>query len=389
MSRYLPLHLRQPLKGKLTTGDTDILTFEDIGFEELTMQGPFAASGYFFDFPPTWKIEPGMELRLVLDTFFTSTFSNSQSISPTYGGSLIVQYNYTTVTVIDLNQEGQREVVIPIPLDIINQLGEDQSQSIQFILDSGVNCDFDFKTTVVIRSESEMYIPHEQIPPPVNLTFYRFRFIRIFLPQISVIIVVPNQPSAGELQAALSVAAGLGQMTFNRFSISVMPVSQITPEMLANNNFIFVGKADGLPFLQDVSLPAQISGNAYVYGDMLPSDGIIQMAVSPWNAEKVIMVVGGNEDQAVINAGRALSTGELRVGNDQSVSIVSNAKPFVSEPDAQVIDQTFEDLGYDSVVVGEVGVNSVPYLFNIPQGYILGPDAYLKLGLFTFIPIRV
>ena len=145
-------------------------------------------------------------------------------------------------------------------------------------------------------------------------------------------------------------------MTFNRLSISVIPVSQITPEMLANNNFIFVGKADGLPLLQDISLPAQISGNAYVYGDMLPSDGIIQMAVSPWNAEKAIMVVGGNEDQAVINAGRALSTGELRVGNDQSVSIVSNARPFVSEPDVQVIDQTFEDLGYESVVVGEMGL---------------------------------
>ena len=155
----IPTPTPTPEGETLPPEDTDILTFEDIGFEELTMQGPFAASGYFFHFPPTWKIESGMELRLVLDTFFTSTSSNLPSISPTYGGSLIVQYNYTTVTVIDLNQEGQREVVVPIPLDIINQLGRDQSQSIQFILDSGINCDFDFKTTVVICSESDNVRP--------------------------------------------------------------------------------------------------------------------------------------------------------------------------------------------------------------------------------------
>ena len=64
-----------------------------------------------------------------------------------------------------------------------------------------------------------MYVPHKQILPPVNLTLLPLPFYQDFLPRDSVIIVVPNQPSAGELQAALSVAAGLGrddlQPTFN------------------------------------------------------------------------------------------------------------------------------------------------------------------------------
>src|SRR5688572_21978570 len=63
----------------LIPDSTEILSFEDFGFEELTLRGPFAASGYYFDLPPTWRMTVGAQLRLVIDTFYTGTTSNSEA----------------------------------------------------------------------------------------------------------------------------------------------------------------------------------------------------------------------------------------------------------------------------------------------------------------------
>src|SRR5436190_22173518 len=47
---------------------TDLLTFEDFGFDEVTLHGPFATNDYYFDLPFTWQVKPGVTLRLVMDT---------------------------------------------------------------------------------------------------------------------------------------------------------------------------------------------------------------------------------------------------------------------------------------------------------------------------------
>jgi hypothetical protein len=197
--------------------------------------------------------------------------------------------------------------------------------------------------------------------------------------QDSVIIVVPDQPTSSELQAALSVSSGFGHMTFNRLLIALVPISQIPSDALADNNLIFVGKAEGFPLLQQVLLPAPSSGKIYVATNSSPTDGIVQMAISPWNKSKVVLVVGGNEDGGVINAARAVSTGMLQVGSKPNLSLVSNVQsvaPVFNSTDANL---TLDDLGYESIVVNQLGLNRIEYTFGIPQGYTIGPDAYLDL----------
>ncbi|MDD2922472.1 MAG: cellulose biosynthesis cyclic di-GMP-binding regulatory protein BcsB [Anaerolineales bacterium] len=357
---------------------TETLSFDDFGFEEVVLRGPFASNGYYFDLPPTWKMELGAELRLVLDVYYTNADSQ-KPLNAAYGGALLVQYNYVTVATINLNQEGQRQVIIPLTLDTLTRLGSNQSQSIQLILDSGVNCDVNFRTTVIARTFSQLYLPHTLIDPPVDLRLLPVPFFQDSFNQDSVIIAIPDQPSISELQSALSVAAGFGRMTYNRLLISLQPVSQIAPEALASTNLIFIGKAKGLPLLQQVALPAPSSGGNFTAKESSPTDGIIQMAISPWNKSKVVMVVGGNDDAAVVNAARALSTGMLRVGDNPSLSLISNVQSLEPQYNPADSHQTFNDLGYDSVVVSEVGLNTVSYVFDVPQNYTLGPDAYLNL----------
>jgi cellulose synthase operon protein B len=370
----------QSVASSLVLEDTDLLTFTDLGFDEAVLLGPFATTGYFFDFPATWRMIEGAELRLVIDTFYTQNELTTQLLSNNaYGGSLLVQYNYITLTSIDLSQIGQRQIVIPIPLEVMLPLVSGQRHSLRFILESGINCDVDFKTTVILRSSSQLFLPHEEIDPPTDLTRLPFPIFQRTITETSAVMVVPAQPTAGELQAALSVAAGFGRMTSNRLPLTLVPVDQLTPDARAANHLIFVGKPGGFSMLGEVSLPAPISKNSFTTENMSPSDGIIQMALSPWNKSKVVLVVGGNEDQAVINSAKALSTGSLRVGANSSLALVSEVRPMLAGAEGNTVDRTLAELGYESKVVNQVGLNSLSYEFEIPQNYTLRADAYLEL----------
>jgi len=360
---------------------TDTFTFEQFGFDETTLRGPFATSTYYFDLPLTWKMTEGAYLQLMMDVYYTGSTSNSSSSPiPNFIGSLEVQYNYTTISRVDITQEGRLQVNIPIPLDVLNHYESNIGHSLLFILDSGINCNFDSNTTVVIRPISQLYLPHDLVAPPVDLRILPSPFYQDSFNQNTAIIVVPDLPTAKELQAALSISAGFGRMTYNNLLISLVPVSQVTDDMLASTNLIFVGKAGRIPLIQQVSLPVPISNGLFDAKDSIPTDGIVQLAISPWNNTKVVMVVGGNEDDSVVNAARAVSTGVLQVGSNSSLSLVSNVQLTTPVFNPTDVNQTFADLGYDSTVVDRVGLNVLDYTFNIPANYIVGPDAYLDLN---------
>lgn len=366
---------------KATIPDTtELFTFEQFGFDEITMRGPFAADGYYFDLPAVWKMKPGASMQLTLDTYYTGPDSDAAA-SPraNYGGSLEIQYNYITIARVDLI-EGRTQVEIPIPIEAISRYESSQGHAIQFILDSGINCEVDSSTTLVIRSTSQLYMPHDLIAPPVDLRLLPAPFSQDSFNPNTAVMIIPNQPTEGELQAALSVFAGFGSMTYNGLSIVLMPVDQVTEDILEGANLIFVGKADGLPLLQQVSLLAPVSNGLFAAEGSQPADGIVQMAVSPWNKTKVVMSIGGNNDTGVIYAARAASTGRIQVGINPSLALVSGVQMIAPAFDPTDVNQTFADLGYDSRVVEQAGSSTLDYQFNIPAGYVLGPDAYLDLN---------
>lgn len=360
--------------------DVDTLSFKDFGFQELTLQGPFAANGYYFDLPSTWKMKPGGELRLTMDVFFTDATAESKRLDNiAYGGTLLIQYNYITVAAIDLNN-AQQQLVIPIAYDTLTRLGSNQSQSIQFILDSGVNCDANFRTTVVVRTSSEVFLPHDQLAPILDLKMLPVPFFENSFFQDTAIIIVPDQPSEEELQAALAVSAGFGRLTFTRMLLSLLPVSKVSPDQLANNNLIFVGSAKDLPLLEKVTLPAPVSNGKFNVKESSSKDGIVQIGISPWNSAKVVLSIGGNDDATVVTAGQAVSTGTIQTGNNPSLALVSSVQPVIVEPDPSVTNKTLKDLGYDNIVVNQVGINTVEYKFDVPQDYTIGTDASLNLS---------
>jgi hypothetical protein len=147
---------------------------------------------------------------------------------------------------------------------------------------------------------------------------------------------------------------------------------------------IFVGKASTLSQLQGVELPAPLTDGAFRPQGSQADDGILQIAVSPWNNGRAVVVVSGNTDGAVVKAAQALSYGNIQTISNSNLAIVTNvAAPAV---DAQGIDptslpqvRTFQDLGLDVVTISGAGRGDVIVEFYVAPGLAASEGAYLDL----------
>jgi len=236
---------------------------------------------------------------------------------------------------------------------------------------------------------SNGYAQEENPPAPAVSTDLRLLPIPIYQPNLTIpgaaALVVPDAPTADEMKAALIVAAGFGRMSNGELALSFLTASQFSVPAWANQDLIFVGKPSAFPMLAQASLPALATDAGYTLSEMQPDDGILQMAVSPWDNTHVVLVVGGNTDAGVIKAAQALSTGNIQTGSNPSLAIVAGVRPggsIVEGGGGSLIppstDRTFRDIGYERKFV--TGSQSqVDYHFDIPPGYDVGEGPYLDL----------
>jgi len=142
---------------------------------------------------------------------------------------------------------------------------------------------------------------------------------------------------------------------------------------------IFVGTPDQLGILSGVDFQVPIANGKFVN---LPleseGDGIVQLALSPWNPNKVIMMVGGNSGDAIVKAGQAVSSGRIFIYENPTLAFVSNVQ-MLSETLPIVEDFIFENLGYVSETISGIGVNSQDYTFYVSKEQVLTKDGYIDL----------
>jgi hypothetical protein len=193
------------------------------------------------------------------------------------------------------------------------------------------------------------------------------------------VVVVPNEPDAKELQAALDVMAGFGSLVGETFDFGILSAGELTVEVLAASNLIFVGRPEQFELLGDINFPLTIENKKFAD---LPAesetDGVIQMAVSPWNESKAALFVGGNSTEAVIKAAQALSSGRILVYENPALAYVADVQ-LLSRTLPIVEDFTLQNLGYKTETISGIGLNSVQYLFNVSKEQLNSKDATIDL----------
>jgi len=359
--------------------DDTVVPFNLLGYTEDVLHGPYDTATYRFSLPADWFAYKDAEVRLAFKVFTVGISGTQTAPQEFIDGTIEAYFNGELLDTILLDTSGDRIVAITIPLASIEAVKEGSDHEFLLVLDAGSVCDeYDTSTRVAIHPYSQFRFPHIITEPSTNLALLPRPIYQNTFVEDKALLVVPDKPVQAEIEAALVVASGFGSMTSGKLDLSLVTASQLSSDQLENNHLIFVGKPDSLPLLTSVELPVPVRSGSFRGQEVQPEDGILQMAVSPWNPAKVVLIVGGNDDLGVAKAAAAVSTGQILVGTEENVSYVAEVLP-----EAQVvklkIDLSFSDLGYEDRKLWQVGYNATEYRFYIPPGLELADDAYVDL----------
>ncbi len=349
------------------------VTFSAMGEIDNVLSGPYDGASIRFTPPASWKLENPAMLHLAI----TAAFSSSDSIQGgTSGASLTVDFNGVNIANLYIEREGYQNIQIPVPPQALITTRSDGRYTIDISLDAAFDCISSQQTTIVIHASSLLELPHSLTPPNVDLSILPRPFYQqnSFLPE-NTLLVIPDEPTADELQAALTVSAAFGRMSAGRLDLQLLTYSELTSDLQADSHLIFVGNSPELgTLLQQTSFPSTLEAQ--------PEDGILQMAVSPWNPYRVILHVSGSDDVGIIKAAQALTYGSVQPGVTAQATVISNINPDIAESTVADV-RTFADLGYPTRNVGlngsSLGVIYLDYNFYIPPGYNIANGSFIGL----------
>jgi len=356
------------------------VSFADLGFRETSLVSPFDSTRVLFSIPANWRLAPGGELKLDYDVTLSGADAGLFSDQNPYGGTLLVTFNGQVVTTISLKDLGTHTMQFPLPANGLTSIRQDGRHELTISLDAQFSCLYNIRAVVVIKPTSTLKLPFQVSAPELNLSRLPSPFhLRNALVPDSTLLVVPNSPDIKELQAALNVMSGFGSLVGENFDFRLVTADELTDDLRKASNLIFVGRPDELDLLNDVKFSLAVKNKKFVN---LPaeseSDGVIEMAGSPWNDSKVILLVSGNSVDAVVKSAQALSSGSILTYENPALAYVAEVQPLADTLPV-IEDFTLQSLGYKNETLSGIGLNSVQYLFNASKEQVYSKDAYLDL----------
>ena len=367
------------------TGNQAVIRFDMIGQTDTLLRGPYGSMSARFGLPANWAFQKGASLQLIVTANLVTDASKAVADGQFIGSTLNVKFNKSDVATIPLLAGSNVSYDVPIPPSALQSPFNDGRHEINLFLDAGNDCnDTTRHTSIVISSASHLTLPYTEQTPTLDLTTLpRPIFQRDSIFPVNSTLVVPDAPSAQEMQAALTVASSFGRMSGGQMNVTLVPMSQITPEMRTDSQLIFVGKSSTLSLLQGVVLPSPVQSNAFAASGMQQDDGLLQMAVSPWNTGRAMLVVGGNSDTGVVKAAQALSNENIQTVGDRNLALIANVMAPAAGPQTDNSlpqeTRTFGDLGYNIITMNGVGRSDTFVRFSLPPGYTATEDSYLDL----------
>ncbi|MEI6289107.1 MAG: cellulose biosynthesis cyclic di-GMP-binding regulatory protein BcsB [Chloroflexota bacterium] len=363
----------------------------EINNGEIQLTGPYDSTSTSFGLPASWNLSSGASMTLNLAVSFSSTGAQDQTApaNVTQGGTLTVRFNGSSVGVLTLNQNGESTQTFKIPPSALISQRADGRMDLGFILDSGISCFVNQQMIVIIRTTSVISLPHDEITPDTSLVNFPRQLNTDSVFNDTSIVVIPDQPTSAELQAAYTIAAVLGSMAGTTLAIDMTTVSQLTAEQKAGNQMIVVGKSTSLPIIRDLKLSLGADNGQFALTGEAADNGIIQLVTSPWSTGKVVLLVSGNSDAGVVKAAQAVSTGTLRPNAYPNLSIVEVVQSEQIRA-ASPVDQSLNDLAVASnkaiAAPGKAiktlrfgSTSSSSYQFFVPAGQTVSQDAYFDL----------
>lgn len=362
-------------------GNTVSVTLADLGYQDSALSGPFDTTRKIFSMPTNWQLQPGGMVVLEYDIIFSGAdVGLIENIVGAYAGALTVSFNNRIIGYARLDTRGSQTSSFPIPPEAVKSIRESGQHELTVTLNAQFDCLYDVRTVVTIKATSRFDLLFDIAAPELNLSRLPAPFyLRNSLLPDRTLVVIPDDPSEEELQAAMNVMAGFGSMVQRSYDFQLVTLGQLTPEGTSTSNLIFVGMPGKLPILDEIGFPVPTANGGFVG---LPpesaGDGIVELAYSPWSDGKVILLASGTSGEAVVKAAQAVASGKIFIHQNPALAYVSDVQ-LLSGNIPIVEDFTLQDLGYDTEKISGIGVDQVDYSFYVSKEQLATQDGFLNL----------
>lgn len=318
-----------PVPGQPWLGSTT--TFAQLGDRERLVQGTgIFEEWYYFRRPPGWVLDNGSQLTLHLafspvlrpTESYVAVFINDVFVGAMRTGRGIEETQVTfDLPTAQLNQmpNGERPQELTLRLEISNQLVEN-------------NCEQTHPDAAWTRIFTDSYFttPHVYLAVP-DLQAFPYPFVSD-QPGSLVTIVLPDQPEAGEIGMGLSLAATLGRYAPADFGLRLVSASEVSRDTYSDSHLIVIGRRDRQPlidqFLRQMTPVAGFEGEPGLYRALQTTEaGLLREAPSPWNPDRVVLLVFAQSDGGFKNALNALLGAAPPVDQPGSVAVIQPGQP--------------------------------------------------------------
>ncbi|GAB4528110.1 MAG: cellulose biosynthesis cyclic di-GMP-binding regulatory protein BcsB [Anaerolineales bacterium] len=357
----------------------DLVPLVKIGMpQNEVMHGPYDSKRLRFGLPPAWELQPGAELYLHLSAFFTG--SDGSTFIGANGGTLNVTFNNVLLTSLILDWVWEKEVRIPIPVEALTPSRNDGRHELYLFLNSAIDCNYDNQTSLTVFADTQFYFPHEIRPPLLDLGMLPLPVYQTDTFQVSsAAVVVPDAPSAAELEAAYTVIGALGRMTRYALIPPLLFASEVTSQTIQESHLLLVGYPAGLRAFDGANWPVVPETGRLHHPDMQADDGLIQITVSPANETLAWLMVSANNAVGLRKAAQAFSSGALRTSGRPDLALVADVENSVVVKQTAE-DRTFGDLGYDVQSANGFGVHYFEFQFYLPPGMLASEESHVTLN---------
>ena len=356
-----------------------VLSFQDLNLDARILRSPFDQTSYLFSLPGDWELLEGALLEISLEGLLQEDSPLSDEMNTS--GLLTIEFNEIPIDTIPVDWRQNQVLNFQIPVEAITPIRDDGRHILSLRLDTGLDCT-SVSSGAIVAPESLFHFVHQYVAPSTSLEeLPRPIFQRSFIPD-SAIIVIPETPTADELQAALTIGAGFGKNSFGNLIMTLVPVNQLTPEQQASEHLIVVGKLASLELLNEAQPTSSSLDSESPLDSAQTDDGLIWMVVSPWNASKVVLAITGNTDDAVVKAAQAASSNQIRTTEDNNLSIVSSVQPLLDTTlPVLSVRQTLAGNGFAPQVFRDVGTEDFEFEFRLQPNLEANVNTFFELIL--------
>ncbi len=307
---------------------TERTTFAQLGEGDRLVRGTGVYQEvYYFHRPAGWIFDNGAQLvlRFASSTALSSresyiaVYVNDIPVGATRIGPDIPEREAVfDLPITRLNQapDGSRPQALTLRLEVANYLQEAQCEQIH-----------PDAAWTRIQADSYFVTPHVYLALP-DLQAFPYPFVSD-QPTAETVIAVPPQPRRREMALALDLAAYLGRYQVAEAPLHILSADQINEETHRDAHLIVLGQRSRQPlvdaFLDVMGAIPGYRGEAGLYRALsTPYQGLIREGPSPWNPDRVALLVFGESEAGFENAMYGLLSGAPPVGQPGSVALVDD-----------------------------------------------------------------